>query len=44
MPITPATGSILHACSHVIVACARKLLTVLNAMIKTGTAYRDAID
>ncbi|KZZ65306.1 transposase [Sulfitobacter sp. HI0129] len=27
----------------VIVACARKLLTVLNAMIKTGTAYRDAI-
>ena len=28
----------------VIVACARKLLTVLNAMIKTGTAYRDAID
>lgn len=27
----------------VIVACARKLLTVLNAMMKTGTAYRNAI-
>ena len=28
----------------VIVACARKLLTVLNAMMKTGTAYREAVD
>lgn len=28
----------------VIVACARKLLTVLNAMMRTGMAYRDAID
>lgn len=27
----------------VIVACARKLLTVLNAMMRTGTTYRDAI-
>jgi len=26
-----------------IVACARKLLTVLNAMTRTGTAYREAI-
>jgi transposase len=26
----------------VIVACARKLLTVLNAMTRTGTAYHDA--
>ena len=26
----------------VIVACARKLLTVLNAMMRTGTTYRDA--
>ncbi|RWR16329.1 hypothetical protein D2T31_20355 [Sinirhodobacter populi] len=25
-----------------IVACARKLLTVLNAMMRTGTTYRDA--
>ncbi|WP_146172334.1 transposase, partial [Cereibacter azotoformans] len=28
----------------VIVACARKLLTVLNAMMRTGTAYRQASD
>lgn len=28
----------------VIVACARKLLTVLNAMIRTGTVYREAVD
>lgn len=27
----------------VIVACARKLLTVLNAKMRTGTTYRDAI-
>ena len=27
----------------VIVACARKLLTVLNAMIRTGTVYRRAV-
>mgnify|MGYP003571150869 FL=1 len=27
----------------VIAACARKLLTVLNAMMRTGTTYRDAI-
>ena len=27
----------------VIVACARKLLTVLNAMIRTGTVYRQAV-
>jgi transposase len=27
----------------VIVACARKLLTVLNAMMRIGTTYRDAI-
>lgn len=34
-----ATGK---AKNLVIVACARKLLTVLNAMTRTGTAYRDA--
>lgn len=28
----------------VIVACARKLLTVVNAMIRTGTVYREAVD
>lgn len=28
----------------VIIACARKLLTVLNAMMKTGMAYREATD
>jgi transposase len=28
----------------VIVACARKLLTVLNAMMRTGTPYREAVD
>ena len=27
----------------VIVACARELLTVLNAKMRTGTTYRDAI-
>ncbi|MCG6113479.1 MAG: IS110 family transposase, partial [Paracoccus sp.] len=27
----------------VIVACARKLLTVLNAMMRTGTTYQGAI-